>query len=417
MYLRRRNLPFFGALMLFALIHGPVPAWSQVASSKETLLTSGQCVDSGLLPGHSEPLPLPRFPESSSPLLSPDSAPVKSAPSNRRLAGLFRSQPNKNVATYPPVFEQVLKQDPCSCNECEQVENWSCLAPWFGLPDHRGPEPGIGHERVMFAPFEIDTSQPYNYTLIRLDSGFGLHNPDRAEYFWSKPGVGPAIGNSPSNSPDRVNFQELRFVTEAATKNFSVMTDIPLRFIESPGNFTTSGLGDMRVATKARLINGERWQLTQIFRTWINTGSGSRGLGAGHVSLEPGLLARYQWTPETFFHGELKYLFPISADPGFSSNVFTYGVGVSHVFFETDHYAVIPDLEMVNYNFMNGQQTAGGFAAPVNGQTAVNFVQGVRIVLGPPGDLGLFEVGVSHISGFGDRFCNDMLRLDFKFIY
>ena len=79
--------------------------------------------------------------------------------------------------------------------------------------------------------------------MLRLDSGLGLHNPDRAEYFWSKPGVGPAntsTPSAPSNSPDRINFQDLRFVTETGTANFSVVTDIPIRFIESNANFNTS---------------------------------------------------------------------------------------------------------------------------------------------------------------------------------
>jgi hypothetical protein len=308
------------------------------------------------------------------------------------------------------LFGNVLKQ-----NCCYDVENWSPIARWFGLGrDHANPgcsDLGIGHERVVFAPFEIDATQPTNFTMVRYDSGFGLHTPDRAEYFWSKPGKGPAV------SPNSINVQDLRFINEAGTDAFSVQTEIPVRFLDPDSGGSTSGMGDMKVATKARLINGKKWQITQIFRTYINTGSAIKGVGTGHLSLEPGILARYELRPDTYVHGQVKFWIPIAGDTGFASNVLTYGVGISHVLYETNNFAIIPDFELVNYDFLSGQKTLNGINVGSGGETAINVIHGARFVIGPKGDLGLFEFGISNSIGLGDRYVNDMLRFDFKFNY
>lgn len=324
--------------------------------------------------------------------------------------------------------------DDCDCNngrDCDncdrrgrlikqdcfhEVENWSPIAQFFGFGCHQDPcatdDLGIGHERVMFAPFEIDPTQPTNFAMVRYDTGFGLMTPNRAEYFWSKPGKGP------SAPPNSIDYQDLRFVSEVGTDSASVQTELPVRFLESYSGQSTSGMGDMKIATKLRLLNGKKWQLTQIFRTYINTGSASKGVGAGHVSLEPGLLGRFEINKSTYVHGQAKYWIPIAADTGFAGNVLNYGVGISHVLYETNNFAIIPDLEMVNYNFLMGSKTFNGFDVNSSGEVAYNVIPGARVVFGPKGDLGLFELGVSNMIGIGpNRYVDNLLRVDFKFIY
>jgi hypothetical protein len=322
--------------------------------------------------------------------------------------------PDELCDTRDPVFGGVVKEH---C--CHEVSNWSPLLQCLGLngnPDGDCcSDIGIGHERVMFAPFEIDASQPNNYTMLRWDSGFGLQTPDRAEYFWSMPGKGPPI--SPTY-PNSINYQELRFVNEIANQVMSVQTEIPLRLLEPFTGRSSSGIGDMKIATKARLINGKRWQVTQIFRTYVPIGSSTTGMGTGHVSLEPGALVRYEIKPNTYVHSEVKYWIPIAADIGFASNVLTTGVGISHVLYESNNFAIIPDVEFVDYNFLSGQKTYNFVAVPSGGENAYNIVTGARIVVGPKGDLGLFELGISNTTGVGrDRYVDDLLRIDFKFIY
>lgn len=322
--------------------------------------------------------------------------------------------PPDQCDTCDPVFGGVIKQ-----NCAHEVSNWSPLVRYFGLghnPDPNcGSDIGIGHERVMFAPFEIEASQPTNFLMLRWDSGYGLQTPDRAEYFWSMPGRGPAL--SPTY-PNSLNYKELRFINEVGNQVFSVQTEIPLRLLEPDVGGSSSGIGDMRVATKARLVNGKRWQITQIMRTYIPIGSAQNGMGTGHVSLEPGALVRYEVRPDTFVHTQVKYWIPIAADVGFASNVLTTGVGVSHVLYESNNFAIIPVVEFVNYGFLSGQKTVNGISVYAGGENAYNIVTGARFVIGPKGDLGLFELGVSNTTGVGvDRYVDDLLRFDFKFIF
>lgn len=314
--------------------------------------------------------------------------------------------------TCEPLFGGLVKDD---C--CYEVSNLSHIARFFGmrraLEANHGFDIGIGHERVVFAPFEIEPTQPTNFMMVRWDSGFGLRTPDRAEYFFSKPGKGP--DNGVVNPINSIDYQDLRFITESGTDIMSVQTEIPVRFIEPDSGPSNSGLGDMRVTTKTRLVNGKKWQVTQIFGSYFNTGKSTKGVGTGHISLEPGVLARYELRPDTYIHGEVRYWIPIAGDPGFAGNVLRYGVGISHVFYETNNFAIIPDLEMVNFDFLGGSKTLNGISISSAGETSVNLVTGVRFVFGPKGDLGLFEFGISNRYGTGDIFVQDLVRLDFKF--
>lgn len=249
---------------------------------------------------------------------------------------------------------------------------------------------GIGHERVMFAPFEIETSQPANNFRLKMMSAFDLHNPDRAEYIWAKiGGPGPML---PENS---VDYQRFDAIYEAGGKRFSFVTNIPLLYMHADNNGSGAGIGNISLAPKMVLVSGNDWQITSIFRTYLPTGAASRGTSNGLVALEPGVLVRYRWSPRTYVHSQLKYWVPLSGDPIASGNVFNYGLGVSHVLYETDTFAIIPVLETVGWTVGGGTETLSTGLTTSANTTFVNIQPGVRFVLGPKGDLGLCEFGIS----------------------
>jgi hypothetical protein len=252
---------------------------------------------------------------------------------------------------------------------------------------------GIGHERVMFAPFEIETSQPANNVRLRVMSAFNLHTPDRAEYIWAKIG-----GPGPPLPEQRVNYQFYDAIYEAGGKRFSFVTDIPLHSMDPENNILGSGIGNISLAPKVVIVDGNDWQITQIFRTYLPTGATARGTSNGLTSLEPGLLVRYRWSPRTFVHGQVKYWIPLTGDPIASGNVFNYGLGVSHVLHETDSFAIIPVVEAVGWTVGGGTATLPSGLTTSADTSFVNIQPGVRFVLGPKGDLGLCEFGIS--SGF-----------------
>jgi len=256
---------------------------------------------------------------------------------------------------------------------------------------------GIGQERVMFALFETEQSQPQGNFRLRFASSYGLQTPDRAEYLWAKIG-----GPGPPNPDTGVDYQDLRATLEAGQGKFSFVTEVPLRMLQPGSNNSGSGLGNISLAPKVVLLDGVEWQISHIFCTYLPTGATGLGASNGHVSLEPGLLIRHRWSCDTYLHGQLKYWIPIGATPGYSGYVGIFGGGVSHVWLESDSFAVLPTFEIMGYSVNGGgatvaQPLAGGGLMGVRtaaSEVFANLVPGVRFVLGPEGDLGLCELGL-----------------------
>jgi hypothetical protein len=276
-------------------------------------------------------------------------------------------------------------------------------------------EPGIGHERVMHAPFMIDTTQPQNRYALQFFNGYGWHFPDRSEYLWAK----TVAGRGPRLAESTVDLQEIRALIEIGGPNFSTTTMIPIRMTNPAVNPNHAGLGDMTVTTKLRMFNGSRWQVTQIFRTFIPTASPSMGLGTGHVALEPGLLFRYAWSNRTYVHSDLKYWFAIGGDPLYSGQVFRWSLGFSHLWWESDEKAIIPTLEFVQWTALNGLMTSPfNQQLGVDGDGMLNIHPGLRFIHDTGGDWGLFEYGI--VGGFSvstDHWYDSMIRFDARWVY
>lgn len=319
----------------------------------------------------------------------------------------------------PPGVYAPLSSAPGLGQDCDDCHVCNPCSPWYRLfrPFCSSPTPdkGIGQERIFFAPFEIEVPMPNNHFAIRYDSADGLRYPDRAEYFWAKQGgAGPGL-------PERsIDYQDLRFILSAGNRRFSTITDIPLRFIDASGNGATGGLGDISIATKLLLIDGNNWKITQYFRTIMQTGAVARGLSAGHVSLEPGLLAQFKWTERRYWFGELRYLFPVGADPVHSGNVLRYSLGTSSIWYETDTFAALRTFELVGTSVLTGSKTApdGTTVLPVDGEHSLAILPGIRLVLGPAGDLGLFELGFQGgVATNKKGFYSSLARLELRFNY
>jgi hypothetical protein len=176
----------------------------------------------------------------------------------------------------------------------------------------------------------------------------------------------------------------------------------------------------MNVVTKTVLLDGREWQLTQLFRSYFPTGSASRGTGNGHVSLEPGIALRYKWSPVTYFHGDLKYWFPLGADPDHSGPVLNYGFGISHVAYDSDEFAILPTLELLGWTVLDGRQSlpTGGLPQEVDSFGILNLHPGVRFVWDRENDWGRIDLGIG--SGFSltsDHWYSSVFRIDLRCSY
>lgn len=327
-----------------------------------------------------------------------------------------------------PVFDDLVDETCRECYSCEDCEpQWQGVHPLAGLLhfflpkcDSGSFDRGVGHERVMHAPFEIITSQPMNNYRFRIDSAYDLSAPDRAEYYWARSvtGRGPRL---PERSTD---YMDLRMMIESGNNTLSVQTEVPIRIVDPEFNPNHAGLGDISVASKLLLLDGSRWQITQYFKTYFNTGSPLMGLGTGHISMEPGLAYRFRWNDDLYVHGDTTYWFAVGADPTFAGQVLRSTIGLSWLLYETDTTALIPTMEFVSWTVLNGQQTL--FDPPlvpptvtgVDGQHIVNIHPGLRHVWDTGGDLGMFEFGVSAGFSFSKHHWYDSLvRLDLRWSY
>lgn len=313
--------------------------------------------------------------------------------------------------------------EPCSPSMYSHSD--PALGWWYGLlANLHGPRAvpaGIGPENVMNALFFLDTTQPLNNWRIRGDAGKDWELPDRAEYFWAKTPDGKGPEPDLQIGEPSVNYQDLRFYLERGSDRFSVGTEIPIRAVDPVVRRNSTGLGDMTLTTKALLLDGRCWQISQIFRTWFPTGSAHRGTGNGHFSLEPGLATRYKFSDITYFHSDISYLFPIAGDSMYQGEILNAGIGISHVFIDTDRYAVIPTLELDSSTILDGAYTRPGLAPTkieVDSDSILNLHPGVRIVCDKGCDCGTKEFGIAGgIALTEDHWYETMIRLEFRWTH
>lgn len=279
------------------------------------------------------------------------------------------------------------------------------------LGSRRYGDDGIGTERVMFAPMSIDTATSTSNVGIRTRFDQGMNTPDRLEYIWAKAGRGPG-------PESKLNIIDNVLRSEIGNEQAVAISEITMRSLNPELNNNTVGFGDMVIGGKAILWSGSCSKVASIFRTYLKTGPIDRGLGTGHVSLEPGLLFRHQWNESTFIHGEVKYWLPIAGDQRFAGDVFKTGLGVSTIWRETDRTAWLPTFEVQTYSFLFGSETlANGSVRRVNGTTAVDLLPGMRVSIAET-PIGLCEVGFAGGFTVSDRdWFDSRVILDLRWVH
>ncbi len=334
----------------------------------------------------------------------------------------------------------------------------------------------------------IDNAQIANRLRLRFDAGFDLNRPDRAEFFyasWANLADHPhaikdtnqvVIGGNnrgPILVPESVDFQEFSLYFElACSDRVSFFVDQPLRFVHFIGDINdedafqtpgfraaydaapteTAGLSDMQVGFKYALIDDPDKILTFQFRTFVPTGDADRGLGTGHVSVEPGLLLYRRLTDKFSFMGQAKYWSPI--DGGLNAgNIAIYGAGLSCDLYQRNELRIVPVTEFVGWTVLDGFETlssptgapvvpntaripidaatrdamgnpptqdppgSGGRPAPTShgvriasGETIVNVKFGLRTYVNPQED---YYIGWGH-SLTGHRWYREVIRLEYR---
>ncbi len=253
---------------------------------------------------------------------------------------------------------------------------------------------------------------------LRADAGYNNPRPDRVEFFYGQCGCFPNA-NGPLLPERSVDYQEIVPYLEYATSDrFSVFIEAPIRFINPEVNPNTGGISDLNAGFKYALIANECEYLTAQLRVYTPTGLQPRGLGTGHVSLEPSILYFRRFSDRLIFQAEVRDWIPISDTTvngeDFAGNVIRYGMGFGYDIMQ--HYDCCTSSkltavgEFVGWTIMDGL-ALNGTALTVEDQTGVTIVNakaGLRYVNGQH----------SFYGGYGQALTNqvwyqDILRFEY----
>ena len=197
------------------------------------------------------------------------------------------------------------------------------------------------------AAFFQDTVRPKTYTRIRYDYGENLTQPDRAEFFWARTGTGGGAGvagfnaKGPPKPETSLHYDELSLYQEIAAGGFGFFIEEPYRSVYPDVNDHDANFGDLNLGTKSLLVDCELLQVAFQFRTYIPTGNSRNGIGTGHASLEPALLASLKLTPTTYLQSQLAEWIPIGGDQDYQGATIHYHFSVNHSWFKRGALEVI----------------------------------------------------------------------------
>jgi hypothetical protein len=190
--------------------------------------------------------------------------------------------------------------------------------------------------------------------------------------------------------------------------------ELPYEFV-SPDNYHgASGFADMTIGTKSMLLDCELMQFSFGFKTFIPTGNFTKGLGTGHVSLEPSLMASVKLAPETYIQTQLAYRFPLGGDGPYEGPVLHYHMSLNQVLWHCGHdIQLIGVAELNGYEFLGGEYTSDtGVPLSVKGAVGdvVSIGPGIRLVMCDKIDFGIGSAFNFTSGSVGDEW----LRLEFR---
>jgi len=235
----------------------------------------------------------------------------------------------------------------------------------------------------------IDPAIPGDVFRLRLDAAYDNLRPNRDEFFWA---AGPPFGRGPRIPESSVNYQDIAAYCETlVAPAFSAFANVPVRFLDPQQNANATGLADVDAGVKFALIDEPDLVTTFQFRTYAPSADFSRGLGTGHVSLEPAFLAYLPLGDYWGLEGEVRDWIPVGGS-SFAGNIIRYGLGAHCNLLRTSSWSVTPVAEFVGWTALDGKVSVREPTGLVNiedatGATIINAKVGLRIRFERPGDL------------------------------
>ena len=257
------------------------------------------------------------------------------------------------------------------------------------------------------AAFFQDSPRPVTQTRIRWDSAHNHTFPDSAEFFWARIGQ-----KGPQNPTPGVRYNDLTYFQEIATPGASAWVEMSYRTIDSTTNPSTAGLGDVNIGAKTVLLDRELILVSMQIRTQVPAGSFTKGLGTGHVALEPSLLSALKLTESTYLQTQLAYWIPLGGTPGFAGSTFHYHFSLNQdLYRHGDFFSVLATMEVNGYSFRGRftdfvtQETRG-----LAGRGYINLGPGLRLAFCDRADI-----GVAAVFGLSNHGPENLYRTELRF--
>lgn len=256
--------------------------------------------------------------------------------------------------------------------------------------------------------FWIDSARPQSRARIRWDYGPGLILPDRAEYFWARVGGRGPAAPAGRLTVDRVDYHELSQMTETAHGGFSAFVVTPYRSQSMRGLGHSAGFGDIQIGTKSLLHDTPLMQVALQMTTTVPAGNSRKGLGVGHVSLEPALLFGLALTERDFLQGQAAQWIPLGGDPDYQGALLRWGLAWNRLVWQRDRdNAMTVNLDLAGWSFQDGAYTdplLGRRSA--SGETYLYLGPGTRLLM-----CGKYEFGIGSLVALTNRhFAQSILR-------
>jgi hypothetical protein len=270
---------------------------------------------------------------------------------------------------------------------------------------------------VADAAFFVDAVRPQTTQRLRWDSGVNLIFPDRSEFFWAR-ADGSGKGPKPVTglAERRLDYNDLSLYTEGATGRIGIFTEVPYRTVDPEVDAHASGFGDMTVGTKTLLFDCELLQVGFEFKTYLMVGNARKGLGTGHVSLEPSGLLGIRLAEDTYLQTQFSEWIPIAGDPGYAGSIFHYHASINQVLCRIlPNVPLIGTLEFNGWSFQHGQYTdpINGAFQGSSGDTYLSFGPGLRLVVCDKIDFGF---GTAFALTHG-HWADQLYRTEFRWRY
>jgi len=287
------------------------------------------------------------------------------------------------------------------------------------------------------AAFFVDAVRPITQMDFRYDHAWSFENPDRAEYLMARERlnptqVGPAgnmgMGKGLPVLATKVDYDQLNLYTEGATGKIGAFVEMNYLSLDptvsplSPGangaSSHASGFGDMTVGTKTMLLDCELMQFGFEFKTFMPTGAFTKGLGTGHVSLEPSLLWAVRLCPDCYLQAQMSYWIPLGGDPLYEGNIYHNHVSANFLLWRPcPGLQLIATAEVNQWLVLGGDYTSPNFV--VNGTpVAISSRDAAMLSAGPGLRLVVCDkIDIGAGSAFaltGSRFADQMLRVEFR---